>query len=226
MINIKRKKAFIISMAIIGCLIFNSNLKLAAITIDGSTQIGSLQMGSLFSAFFSTIGDKLASSAVTISNLLTDALSSRMTSVKGCLVNPFVHAIYSHSQNSIDSGCSYKDDAYGLIRGTDHVWAFANEKYFHLGTALGYMNETPTYFGSYGGKLAETFDTNFKQDIYAVRLFGAYESFDDKCLKTNFGVIFGYNYGKDRFAVFKSHSLSLRVESIKNLYACNGYQFG
>ncbi|MDR1457382.1 MAG: autotransporter outer membrane beta-barrel domain-containing protein, partial [Puniceicoccales bacterium] len=231
MINIKRKKTFIVSMAVIGCLIFNSNLKLAAITIDGSTRIGSF-----FSTIVSIIGDELAFSAVTTSNLLTDALSSRMTSVKGCLADPFVHAIYSHSQNNIASGCSYKDDAYGLILGADHVWAFANEKYFRLGTALGYMNETPISFEDFSGIVRAfnaphnidpgKFNIGSKQDIYAVRLFGAYESFDDKCLKTNFGVIFGYNYGKDRFAVFKSHSLSLRVESIKNLYAYNGYQFG
>jgi hypothetical protein len=71
-----------------------------------------------------------------------------------------------------------------------------------------------------------------------VELFSAYESFNDKCLKTNIGVILGYGYGKDKSRIgdkgnmgeldikSTSHSILLGVEFIKNLYAYDGYQFG
>jgi hypothetical protein len=203
MMNIKKKKAFIILMAVIGCFIFNPN------------PIYAKHMKAKLSA----VGDGLVSLAVTTNNLLTDPLSSRMTSIEGRIANPFVHAIYGHSQNNISPRYSHKDDTYGLALGVDKVWTFANEKSFDLGISLGNMHESVVArFDVYSEKL--------KMNTYAVRLFGADESFDDKCLKTNFGVILGYNYGKDKFSIFKSHGVSLRMEFIKNLDAYNGYQFG
>jgi hypothetical protein len=203
MMNIKKKKAFIILMAVIGCLIFNSNLIYA----------------NDIKAKLSAVGDGLVSLAVTTNNLLTDTLSSRMTSIEGRIANPFVHAIYGHSQNNISPQCSYKDDTYGFALGVDKVWTFANEEYFDLGISIGNMHESVI-------ARFDVYSKNLNMNTYTVRLFGAYESFDDKCLKTNFGVILGYNYGKDKFSIFKSNGVSLRMEFIKNLYAYNGYQFG
>ncbi|MDR1232990.1 MAG: autotransporter outer membrane beta-barrel domain-containing protein [Puniceicoccales bacterium] len=176
-----------------------------------------------------------------------------MTNVKGCLGDPFVHAIYGHThRNNIVEKYGYKDNTCGFILGIDDVWTFANEKYFRLGVALGYVHGKTKPFGSLSStnrvsagdnmdKLIDELDIDFGRDVCAVRLFGAYESFDDKCLKTNIGVILGYNYGRDNlhadFSIltkedpmfdtkFISSGFSLGLELIKNLYAYRGYQFG
>jgi hypothetical protein len=194
---------------------------------------------------------------VTANNLVTNILSSRMTRIKGCLPGPFIYGIYGHnvvgrsvSHNGI-IGYGYKDNTYGLVLGVDKIWVFANEKYFRLGTILGYVQGKTIPSWEAFTKRGRTFSSfhvdprqfsiDFGHDAYAVRLFGAYELFNDKCLKTNIGIILGYNYGRDKYQAgnfgmswnnvemiikFISHSASLEGEFIKNLYAYNGYQFG
>ncbi|MDR2776935.1 MAG: autotransporter outer membrane beta-barrel domain-containing protein [Puniceicoccales bacterium] len=233
-LNTKRKRIFGLLVATIGCLFFNSNLNAVA-EVDFVTLEATLE---------ATWGESLT---VTANNLLSNSLSNRMTNVKGCLADPFVYGIYSYTdRKNIVAGYGYKNHTYGLVLGVDDVWTFANEKYFRLGVALGYVHGkiTPSDTLSLTERdSSTTFDVdlnlynidNFNYDVYAMRLFGAYESFDDKCLKTNIGVIFGYNYGRDKFhmnpgddCLFKSVSsgISLGVEFIKNLYAYKGYQFG
>ncbi|MDR1528640.1 MAG: autotransporter outer membrane beta-barrel domain-containing protein [Puniceicoccales bacterium] len=237
--NIREKRIFTILMVIIGCLIASSSFG-ARWPRRSSAIIGAA----------ASFGDPLREDPVVITvaanNLLTNALSSRMTNIKNRSAELFVHAIYGH--NTIVGG--YKNNMGGLVLGFDNVWAFANEKYFHLGTAFGYVHGKTTPSSEAFTEIQNDFrvfcidprqfDINFGHDAYAIRMFGAYESFNDKCLKTNIGVILGYNHSKDRYQVgnlnipelktvggrLASHSAFLEVEFIKNLYACKGYQFG
>jgi hypothetical protein len=205
------------------------------------------------------IGDELISLTMTTNNLLTNALSNRMTNVKGCLADPFVQAIYGDTRREhVISECGYKNNMYGFVLGIDDVWTFANEKYFRLGADLGYVHGKTIPFGAFSrtGKAANTtFNLDAKQlttgcdrDVYTVGLFGAYESFDDKCLKTNIGVILEYSHSRDRLydvnlnilnilnafnmdeqilnVKFVSHNIFLGAEFIKNLCAYGGFQFG
>jgi hypothetical protein len=252
-------------MAIIWCLFFYPSLS-ASSTLRislGTIGANSSAVQAVESSVEATSGEFLA---VTTNNLLTNALSSRMTNVKGCSTEPFVHAIYGHSRNDIIKEYGRKDDTYGLVLGVDNVWTFADEKYFRLGAALGYVHGKTTFpdnfalaktigmaseraFGDldFAAIAARFFGIDFRHDVYAVRLFGVYESFDDKCLKTSIGVILGYNHGRNKFHMdilaasmsdddtivtnpldikFISSGISLGVEFIKNLYAYEGYQFG
>jgi hypothetical protein len=240
MMNIKKNRTFGLLMAIIGCPFFNFNLSAA---FTAATAVADL--GVLRATLEATWGESLT---VTANNLLTNALTSRMTRVKGCLADPFVHGIYGHThRKNIVAGYGYKNNTYGLVLGADNVWTFADEKYFRLGAALGYVHGKITPSGPFSvtERISNiTYDTDlgqynigdFNHDVYAIRLFGAYESFDDKCLKTNIGVILGYNYGRDKFHMNPSNGdyliesvssgISLGVEFIKNLYAYKGYQFG
>ncbi|MDR0742725.1 MAG: autotransporter outer membrane beta-barrel domain-containing protein [Puniceicoccales bacterium] len=258
--NMGRKKTFAILMATIGCLIFNFNLNAAGLDIVLSNfraeTIGEERLegwtltlsATLLATLLATLGAASEtmsgeSLTVTANNLLTDVLSNRMTNVKGCSAEPFVHAVYGHThRKNVVAGYSYKNDTYGFVLGTDNVWIFADEKYFRLGVALGYVHgkTTPSSALSIIENISHTtsdvdlkqFDADFNHDIYVARLFGAYESFDDKCLKTNIGFVLGYSYGRDRFHIsslhfkFTSSGISLGVEFIKNLYAYEGYQFG
>jgi hypothetical protein len=214
-----RKKTFAVLVAIIGCLIANFNSELAAAPRrhrsdpnDILNQVENLRIH----------GDEMVSPIEITNTLLANVLSSPMTNVKGCLADPFVYAVYGHGRNDILAERGRKNDMYGFVLGADNVWTFANEKYFRLGAALGYVH----------GRTTSSDDDHYTHNIYATKLFGAYESFNDKCLKTNIGVILGYNFGKDKLGVdnpdieIMSHSISLGVEFIKNLYAYNGYQFG
>jgi hypothetical protein len=228
--NIEGKKTFAILMVIAGCLISNSSLKLAAASIN----IDDLPERASFSAATSAISDGLVSLTVTTNSLITNALSNRMTNVKGCLADPFVYAVYGHNQSNVAAECGYKGNTHGgLVLGVDHVWTFADKRYFRLGAAMGYVLEGTTFFGTLSGTfsgVAYTHSFSKKSDInvYALRLFGAYESFNDKCLKTNIGVMLGYNHGKDQFISSESMSndVLLGVEFTKNLYAYIGYQLG
>jgi hypothetical protein len=222
--NIKRKRKFAILMAIVGCLIANSSLRLDAVTLSAEEVV-------------LIIGNETMFPTVDANNLLTDAISTRMTNVRGCLTEPFVYGIYGHTnRNNIVTGYSPKSDMLGFTLGMDYVWTFENEKYFRLGAAFGYVHGKTTPLKdlamAIGGMAG---NGGFEKDIHdvcAARFFGAYESFNDKCLKTNIGVILGYNYGRDRIrqgnddSKFASHGLSLGLEFIKNLYAYDGYQFG
>jgi hypothetical protein len=221
----RRRKKFAILMATIGCLIFNFNLKLA-----GDLLFCHINSGEVVSQ---------------PNNLLTNALSSRMTRVKGCPADLFIYAGYGHMREyNIFTESSYKNNTYALVLGVDNVWTFANEKYFRLGTALGRVHgktipcDTPSGKKNASKDAHQALDIDFNHDTYGVELFGAYESFNDKCLKTNIGVILGYNYGKDKTHVkdkrdmqefdikLTSHNILLGIEFIKNLYAYEGYQFG
>ncbi|MDR1173610.1 MAG: autotransporter outer membrane beta-barrel domain-containing protein, partial [Puniceicoccales bacterium] len=130
--NIKRRRKFAILMAIVGCLIANSSLKLDAVTLSAE-EVASIILNEMI---FPTVD---------ANNLLTDAISSRMTSVKGCLANPFVYGLYVHTnRNNIVSGYSPKSDMPGFTLGMDYVWTFDNEKYFRLGAAFGYVHGKTT----------------------------------------------------------------------------------
>ncbi|MDR1457762.1 MAG: autotransporter outer membrane beta-barrel domain-containing protein [Puniceicoccales bacterium] len=224
--NIGKKKIFTILMATIWCLFFNSNLNTCAVA-------ASITNTRTISNFLNTTSKE--SLAVTANNLLTNAFSSRMTNVKGCPAGLFTHAVYGHMQEKGISGESgYKNNMYGPVLGIDNVWAFDDEEYFRLGTALGYIHGGATPSGT--GNASN--DIDFNHAVYAVELFGAYEHFYDECLKTNIGVILGYNHGRNKLHMdippngdtfdikYMSSGVFLGVEFIKNLYTYDGYQFG
>ncbi|MDR0742022.1 MAG: autotransporter outer membrane beta-barrel domain-containing protein [Puniceicoccales bacterium] len=222
MMNIKEKKIFVILMVIVGSLIFNFNSELAALSIQ---RMG-MPLKSDISEIVSIFTDGTMFPIVSTNNLLTDVLSGRMTNIKGCLANSFVHAIYGHSQNKVVAKYGFKNNIYGFILGIDDVWVFANEKYLRLGAALGYTHGEAISVNtvSVGKSLRIKFeegDMNYNHDAYTVKLFCAHESFNDKRLKTNIGIIFGYNYNRsnlvERMLPFEytSHGLSLGVEFIK-----------
>jgi hypothetical protein len=241
--NIREKRTFVILMEVIGCLVFNSSL-------NAEKPRWMINENFKLLSGVSPLQCEPLSLAATNNNLLTNALSSRMTNVKGYSASPFVHAIYGHN---VDVKFEYKNSMYGFILGVDNVWTFDDEKYFRLGTALGYIHGQTTPFNIFF-KIRnlhrrlnvppidpKQVNTDFSHDIYSAKLFGAYESFDDKCLKTNIGVILGYNHSRDKYQVgnmsmhlcaqtyegkFVSDNIFLGMDFVKNLYAYDGYQFG
>jgi hypothetical protein len=178
------------------------------------------------------VNGEVSSLTMTANTLVSNAVSDRLTSVKGCLSDPFIHAIYGRAHQNEMAGFGYNNSMGGLVLGLDDVWNFPDEKYLRLGTILGYIHGKTNFFGSATG-----LGKSAKQDFYTVELFGAYESFNDKLLKTNLGIFFGYSYSSDRlrrmdanFSVFngkiRSHSIFMTIELVKNLYAYKGCQFG
>jgi hypothetical protein len=177
---------------------------------------------------------ELASLAVVAHDLLINAISDRLTHVKGCLADPFIHVIYGHVCQDKLTRRGYHSNMGGFVVGADNVWDFPNERYFRFGAAFGYVYGKTNFSGSAVGVKESA-----KHDIYVIELFGAYEFFNDKRLKTNVGLTFGYGRGSDRLDLgsnvrgtaprdtkIKSNNISLGIEFLKNLYAYKGYQFG
>jgi outer membrane autotransporter protein len=193
--------------------------------------LGSSAISDFRQSFLERSNEKMAQLSVIANTLISNAISDRMTSVKGCLSDPFIHAIYGHAHQNEIAELGYNNNMGGLVIGLDNVWTFTNERYLRLGAAFGYVHGKTNFFGSAAlGRLT-------RHDAYTLALFGAYESFNDKRLKTNIGAILGCCYGKDRLSwtdsasntcdgKFRSDNIFIGLEFIKNLYAHKGYQFG
>ncbi|MDR0742024.1 MAG: hypothetical protein LBE98_01000 [Puniceicoccales bacterium] len=177
---------------------------------------------------------ELAALTVTAHNLLTNAISDRLTRVKGCLADPFIYAIYGHAHQDELTRRGYRSNMGGFVLGADNVWDFPNERYIRIGAAFGYVHGKTKFSDSIVDAKEST-----KHDIYVVELFGAYEFFNDKQLKTNVGVTFGYGRGNDtldlganvsgtgsRDTKIKSDNFFAGIEFLKNLYAYKGCHFG
>ncbi|MDR2432245.1 MAG: hypothetical protein LBD34_00630 [Puniceicoccales bacterium] len=136
---------------------------------------------------------ELATLTASAHTLLFNATSDRLTNVKGSLADPFVHAIYGRAHQDEIAGLGYNSKMSGCVLGLDDVWNLSNERYLPAGAIFGYAHGKMDFFGSATG-----LEQSAKRDLYMVELFGAYESFDDKLLKTNVGISFGYDYGSDR----------------------------
>ncbi|MDR1527969.1 MAG: autotransporter outer membrane beta-barrel domain-containing protein [Puniceicoccales bacterium] len=190
-----------------------------------------------FCPYRTKVNRELATLSVAANTLVSDAVSRRITNVKGCLADPFVLALYGHSRRSENHGLGYSNDMGGFIVGIDKVWAFANERYLRLGVALGYIHGKTKFFGPLADPITST-----KHNIYALELFAAYELFNDKLLKTNIGVTLGYNHSSDKLhgerlhgripsslianEKLRSNNIFLGLEFVKNLCSYNGFQFG
>ncbi|MDR2778771.1 MAG: autotransporter outer membrane beta-barrel domain-containing protein [Puniceicoccales bacterium] len=197
---------------------------------EGETGRGTEGKSGSLSEFYVNV--ELASLTVVAHTLLTNAISDRMTNVKGCLADPFIYAVYSHAHQDKPAKWRYANNMGGFVMGADSVWDLSDEKYLRLGIAFGYVHGKTKFSGP-----ATILEKSAKHNIYMLELFGAYESFDDKLLKTNLGVSFGYGHGNDDLhrvnselgifdAKVKSHNLFLGVEFVKNLYAYKECQFG
>jgi hypothetical protein len=175
---------------------------------------------------------ELASLTVAAHTLLSNAISHRLTRVKGRLADPFVHAVYGHSHQHKLAKWGYSNDMGGFVAGADNVWSLSDEQYLRLGAAFGYVHGKTNFSHS-----VVDVEKSAKHDIHMVELFGAYESFDDNQLKTNVGVTLSYGHGRDKLhrvnpglGVFdgkiRSHNIFAGMEFVKNLYAYEGCQFG
>ncbi|MDR1528504.1 MAG: autotransporter outer membrane beta-barrel domain-containing protein [Puniceicoccales bacterium] len=175
--------------------------------------------------------EKMAELSVAAHTLVTNALSDRMTSVKGCLADPFVHAIYGHAHQNEIAQLGYSNHMGGLAIGLDNIWTFPNERYLRLGAVFGYVHGKTNFFGA-----MTNFGMSSKHDIYTLESFGVYELFNDQHLKTNIGITLGCSYGSDKLhrkgtiylsdIRLRSNSIFVGLEFVKNLCAYNGYQFG
>ncbi|MDR2777041.1 MAG: autotransporter outer membrane beta-barrel domain-containing protein, partial [Puniceicoccales bacterium] len=177
-----------------------------------------------------SIDGELATISMAANTLVTDAVSRRMASVKGCLADPFIHALYGHSHGKESYGLGYSNNMGGFVVGADNVWTFTGERYVRLGAVLGYIHGKTKFFGPLADPITST-----RHNICVLELFAAYESFNDNHLKTNIGLILGYNHGTDKLregdpAVgdekLRSNNVFLGLEFVKNLRSYNGFQFG
>jgi outer membrane autotransporter protein len=214
----------------LGVYIFNDPAHNSSGLFLGTGETPRYAVPSEYAASYANV--ELASLVMNANTLVINALAERMTSVKGCLADPFIHALYGHAHQNEIEGIGYNNNMGGFIIGIDDVLTFSNEKYLRLGAVFGYIHGKTNFFGSATGP-----EKSAKHNVCSLTLFGAYESFNDKNLKTNIGVTLGYCHGKDSLSrtdpdcnnfdgKIRSNSAFLGLEFVKNLYAHKGYNFG
>jgi hypothetical protein len=175
---------------------------------------------------------ELVEVAVNSIDLVTDTVHDRMTGVKGSLNDPFIHILYGHGHQDEIAGFGYNNNSGGVVVGLDYIWHFVNDRHLKLGAVLGYVHGKTNFFGSATG-----LGKSAKHDIYTAEVFGALETFNDKHLKTNLGVIIGYSHIKDNLhrvdptantfdGKITSNSVFIAAEFVKNFCAYKGYNFG
>jgi hypothetical protein len=107
-------------------------------------------------SFLGRANEEIAQLSVRANTLVSNAISDHMTSVKGCLadpficssvhpfirssVHPFICAIYGHAHQDEIAGLGYNNNMDSLIIDLDNVWTFTNEEYLYLGAAFGYVH--------------------------------------------------------------------------------------
>jgi outer membrane autotransporter protein len=155
-----------------------------------------------------------------------------MTSVKGCLADPFIHVLYGQGHQNVILGFGYNNKAYGFALGADNIWNFTNERYLRIGIVYGFLHGKTDFFGSASG-----LGKSAKHDVHTVELFAAYESFNEKLLKTNLCIILVYSHTLHRMhrvdlnscdfnANMHSNTMFAHVDFVKNLFTRKGYNFG
>jgi hypothetical protein len=175
---------------------------------------------------------ELAAITMDSADLAANALDDRITSIKGCVADPFIHILYGHAHQRELAGFGYNSHKKGFVLGLDDVWNFPNEKYLRLGVALGYTTGKTGFFGQAIG-----LEKSAKHDTYMIEIFGAYETFNAKRLKSNLGITLGYGYSSDKLhridrslnvfhGKMSSNSIFATIEFVKNFYAYKGYNFG
>jgi uncharacterized protein with beta-barrel porin domain len=180
------------------------------------------------------VNAELASLALEAYALIDNAIAGRMTNVKGCLSDPFIHLVHGHVCKKEVAGLGYNSHMEGFVIGLDDVWTFTNERYLRLGVVFEYVQGKTTFSGSAAGR-----EKSAKHDIYAVEMFGAYELFNSRNLKTNIGFTIGYGLNNNRLhrvvgdlsssifdAKVRLDSIFMGIEFVKNLYTYKGFHFG
>ncbi len=173
----------------------------------------------------------MASINTSMMKMFRSSFASRLSDVKGNGNDPFLSVIGGHLHQGQIDGIGYSVNVYGVAGGADKLLKLSQEKYLKLGVAIGYIYGD----ADFKGNLVNT--QTAKEDLYVASVYGAYESFDKKNLKTDINVFLGFGYGESRLkrvdsksnvysGTMKSHNESISIEFIKNLYAIHDVQIG
>jgi hypothetical protein len=65
--------------------------------------------------------EEIAGITIDANDTISDAIFDRMTSVKGCLADPFIHVLYGQGHQNEILGFGYNNKAYGFALGADNI---------------------------------------------------------------------------------------------------------
>jgi hypothetical protein len=177
---------------------------------------------------------ELAAMLMASTTMARDSVVGRLSDVKDNGTGPFAYMVGGHVHQDEIAGFGYSHDMCGLTVGADYRWMrkAGNEQYSRFGALLGYVNGDAEFFGDAVG-----YEKIAKHDMYVAALFGAYETFNSRHLKTNCNMTLGVGYADTKLhrvdiqpATFDAKmgavSLFTNVELIKNLRVYNGFHFG
>ncbi|MDE6432469.1 MAG: autotransporter outer membrane beta-barrel domain-containing protein [Opitutales bacterium] len=168
---------------------------------------------------------------IAVASMFRGAVASRLIDVKGNGNDPFITAVGGHVHQSELLGVKYSGDLYGVAGGVDKLFFIENHGYLRVGAMLGYI------YGDIDFTDSAISSQTDKQDNYLGAIYGAYETFDAKNLKTDINLSLGFGYTEHELSrrdvwnygyksKMKSSNMFFSAEFIKNLYEVQGIQFG
>lgn len=168
---------------------------------------------------------------IAVASMFRGAVASRLTDVKGNGNGPFITAVGGHVHQGELLGVKYSGDLYGIAGGVDKLFFIENHGYLRVGAMLGYI------YGDIDFTDSAISSQTDKQDNYLGAIYGAYETFDAKNLKTDINLSLGFGYTEHELSrrdvwnygyksKMKSSNIFFSAEFIKNLYEVQGIQFG
>lgn len=175
---------------------------------------------------------ELAVSVINVNRMITSGINSILLSAKGNGNDPFLTVLGAHSHQDEIAGFGYANDIWGVMLGEHYTWDLGHEKYLRVGGLVSYSKSDVDFFGAStsNGKQA-------KQDMYIGGVFGSFETFNSKHLKSNASLILGLNYSRNKThridgenifyrGDFDATDIFVTLEGVKNLCHIASWQAG
>jgi hypothetical protein len=163
---------------------------------------------------------------------MQNCLGERLCDVKGDSDDPFICVFGSHGRQKEIYDLGYKLNGCGLLLGLDYLKTLKSNAFLKYGAFLSFSHNGVKFFGSE----AEN-ERRARQNTIFGGIFGAYENFDARGLKTNFNATAGIGFTKNKVwrtdiannrfdGKFNGTNFYLNCEFIKNVAKVREIQFG
>jgi uncharacterized protein with beta-barrel porin domain len=177
-------------------------------------------------------GISVAQSATTMVSSVQNIISGRLCDVKGNTDDPFVQIFGYHQHGDETRGVGHRTDGWGALFGLDFTKELKCGGQLKYGAILSFGRSEIRFFGSAIGRSKAT-----DQTLTFGGVFGAYENFNDKGLKTNYNLTIGFGHGTNDLrrtdsgnnsfsAKYDSNSFYIHLEGVRNVCRYRDIQIG
>jgi hypothetical protein len=128
-----------------------------------------------------------------VTEVLDAAVSKLFDAMSDVRNDPFAGIFFSHGHQKEENGVGYDTNSYGALFGFDFVKSTKSGAMFKYGAAMSFAHGKTKFFGDGIGNSKVA-----KNNIYFGNVFGAYEIYSEKGLKTVFNATSSLGYAKTK----------------------------